>query len=109
MGLARFDLRLRPEGVEVDVDGTPVPSVRAVRVEAVEGSVARVTLEAWGEVTVEIGIWVVWALFATALAYAGPANPVRETPLDRNRVAIGVLTFVVGVLCFMPIPFRIIT
>jgi membrane-associated protease RseP (regulator of RpoE activity) len=63
----------------------------------------------WGEVTVEIGIWVVWALFATALAYAGPANPVRETPLDRNRVAIGVLTFVVGVLCFMPIPFRIIT
>jgi len=63
----------------------------------------------WGNVTVEIGIWIVWGLFATALAYAGPANPIRETRLDRKRQVVGVLTFLVGVLCFMPIPFRIIT
>jgi membrane-associated protease RseP (regulator of RpoE activity) len=62
----------------------------------------------WGNVTVEVGIWVVWGLFATALAYAGPADPVSEEPLDGTRKAIAVATFVVGILCFMPIPFRII-
>ena len=62
----------------------------------------------WGDVTVEIGIWIVWGLFATALAYAGPADPIRETPLDPKRRAIALLTFLVGVLCFMPIPFRIV-
>ncbi|MCU4718289.1 site-2 protease family protein [Halapricum hydrolyticum] len=61
-----------------------------------------------GDVSVEVGIWVVWGVFTTVLAFFGPATPIREEPLDRKRQAVGLLTFVVGVLCFMPVPFRII-
>ncbi|WP_229110077.1 site-2 protease family protein [Halapricum desulfuricans] len=62
----------------------------------------------FGDVSVEVGIWFVWGVFTTALAFFGPATPMRETPLDRKRQAIGLLTFLVGALCFMPVPFRII-
>jgi membrane-associated protease RseP (regulator of RpoE activity) len=55
-----------------------------------------------------VGIWAMWGLFATGLAYAGPAAPIRDDPLDRKRVAIGVLTFVLGALCFTPIPVEIV-
>jgi hypothetical protein len=48
-------------------------------------------------------------LFATGLAYAGPASPIHDEPLDRGRIAIGVLTFALGALCFTPIPVEIVT
>jgi len=48
-------------------------------------------------------------LLATGLAYAGPATPIRDTPLDSKRVALAILTFVLGILCFTPVPFTIIT
>jgi membrane-associated protease RseP (regulator of RpoE activity) len=54
------------------------------------------------------GIWLFWGLFAMGLAYAGPADPLEEAPLDRTRMTIGLLTFVFGLLCFVPVPFRII-
>jgi membrane-associated protease RseP (regulator of RpoE activity) len=56
-----------------------------------------------------VGIWTMWGLFAVGLAYAGPASPVRDEPLDRRRVAVGVLTFVLGALCFTPVPVEVIT
>jgi len=56
-----------------------------------------------------VGIWAMWGLFATGLAYAGPAAPIRDDPLDRKRVAVGALTFVLGALCFTPIPVEIVT
>ncbi|MFW6018381.1 MAG: site-2 protease family protein [Halapricum sp.] len=62
----------------------------------------------FGDVSVEVGIWIVWGLFTTALAFFGPATPMRDESLDRRRQAIGLLTFLVGILCFMPVPFRII-
>jgi len=55
-----------------------------------------------------VGIWVMWGLFALGLAYAGPADPVDDEPLDRKRMAVGVLTLVLGALCFTPIPIEII-
>lgn len=55
-----------------------------------------------------VGIWALWGLFATGLAYAGPTTPVREEPLDRRRIAIGIVTFVLAVLCFTPIPIEIV-
>jgi membrane-associated protease RseP (regulator of RpoE activity) len=61
------------------------------------------------DVTNAVGIWVMWGLLATGLAYAGPATPIRDTPLDGKRVAVGVLTFVLGILCFTPVPFTIVT
>jgi membrane-associated protease RseP (regulator of RpoE activity) len=56
----------------------------------------------------EVGIWVVWGIFSTVMVYVGPATPVVDEPLSDWRRAIAVLTFVVGALCFMPVPFEII-
>ena len=56
-----------------------------------------------------VGIWAMWGLFAVGLAYAGPASPAHDDPLDRKRVAVGVLTFVLGALCFTPVPVEVIT
>lgn len=53
-------------------------------------------------------LWGFWGLLAIAVAYAGPANPVYDEPLGRPRVAIGLLTFVLGALCFMPVPFQVV-
>ncbi len=55
-----------------------------------------------------VGIWAMWGLFALGLAYAGPATPINDEPLDRWRVALGLLTFVLGALCFTPIPVEIV-
>lgn len=60
-------------------------------------------------VTNAVGIWVMWGLLATGLAYAGPATPIRDAPLDGKRVAVGILTFALGVLCFTPVPFELVT
>jgi membrane-associated protease RseP (regulator of RpoE activity) len=54
-------------------------------------------------------LWVFWGLLATYVAYVGPANPIDDEGLDSRRKAIGVLTFVFGLLCFTPIPIEIIT
>ncbi|MCU4800446.1 site-2 protease family protein [Halobacteria archaeon HArc-gm2] len=59
------------------------------------------------DVTNAVGIWVMWGLLATGLAYAGPATPIRDTPLDSKRVALAILTFVLGILCFTPVPFEL--
>lgn len=60
-------------------------------------------------VTNAIGIWVLWGCLAIVLAYAGPARPIRETPLDTKRMALGYVTFVLGLLCFTPVPFEIVS
>ncbi len=53
-------------------------------------------------------IWVFWGLFAALIAAAGPARPVDDGRLDRGRLVLGVVTFVLGVLCFMPVPIAIV-
>jgi membrane-associated protease RseP (regulator of RpoE activity) len=53
-------------------------------------------------------IWSMWGLFALGLAYAGPANPVDDSPLGWPRIALGAVTFVLGALCFTPVPVEII-
>jgi membrane-associated protease RseP (regulator of RpoE activity) len=56
-----------------------------------------------------VGIWALWGVFAVGLAYAGPANPVDDSPIDRRRFLLGVVTFLLGVLCFRPVPIEIVT
>ncbi|AUV83281.1 hypothetical protein C2R22_17875 [Salinigranum rubrum] len=56
-----------------------------------------------------VGLWAFWGLFATVIAYNGPADPIDETPLDRRRQAIGVLTFALGALCFLHVPIQIVS
>jgi membrane-associated protease RseP (regulator of RpoE activity) len=55
-----------------------------------------------------VGIWVFWGLFAIGLAYAGPADPIYDDPLDSPRIVVGLLTFLLGALCFTPIPIEIV-
>ena len=52
-------------------------------------------------------LWGFWGVLAMALAYGGPATPIRDEPLDTRRKAVAALTFVLGLLCFTPIPFQI--
>lgn len=53
-------------------------------------------------------LWFFWGLIAIGLAYVGPAHPMNDEPLDPRRIAIGVLTFVLGLLCFTPVPFELV-
>jgi len=52
-------------------------------------------------------LWLIWGLFTLVIAYNGPATPVDEQPIDRGRVVVGLLTFGVGLLCFMIVPFEL--
>ena len=54
-------------------------------------------------------VWVVWGVIATFLSFAGSVRPVDDAePLDRRRVAVGLLTLVLGLLCFTPVPIAVI-
>jgi membrane-associated protease RseP (regulator of RpoE activity) len=54
-------------------------------------------------------LWVFWGVFAIGIAYAGPATPVQDDTLDSKRILVGVGTFVLGVLCFTPVPIELVT
>jgi membrane-associated protease RseP (regulator of RpoE activity) len=54
------------------------------------------------------GIWVLWGVLTTLVTFAGSADPIDDDPLDRRRIAVGVLTFALGALCFMPVPIEIV-
>jgi membrane-associated protease RseP (regulator of RpoE activity) len=54
-----------------------------------------------------VALWGFWGLFAMAIAYKGPATPADETTISRSRVAIGLLTFGFGLLCFMLVPIKV--
>ena len=49
-------------------------------------------------------LWGFWGLLALAFGRAGSATPLDETPLGTGRRAIGLLTLVFGILCFVPVP-----
>ncbi|WP_330632730.1 site-2 protease family protein [Halocatena halophila] len=53
-------------------------------------------------------LWFFWGIITTVFAYAGPAHPMREEPLDTRRMALGIGTFVLGVGCFTPVPFELV-
>ncbi|ELY48699.1 site-2 protease family protein [Natronorubrum bangense] len=53
-------------------------------------------------------IWVFWGLLTMVLASAGAAHPVAEERLGTWRVVVGIVTFGLGLLCFMPVPLEVI-
>ena len=53
-------------------------------------------------------IWVFWGLLTAVLASAGAAHPVDDDRLGTGRFVVGLLTFGLGLLCFMPVPIEII-
>lgn len=56
-----------------------------------------------------VGLWAVWGVFATFIAYRGPAHPIDDSGLDAKRVVVGVVTFALGLLCFMLVPIEVTT
>jgi membrane-associated protease RseP (regulator of RpoE activity) len=53
-------------------------------------------------------LWGFWGLVTMVLAYVGPATPIFDEPLGRGRIAVGFVTFVLGTLCFTPVPIQIV-
>ncbi len=56
-----------------------------------------------------IAIWGLWGVIAGVLALAGPARPIDDDSLDSGRFVLGIVTFVLGALCFTPIPVDVVT
>ena len=56
-----------------------------------------------------VGLWGFWGLFSAFIAYRGPANPIDDSGLDARRMVVGVLTFGLGLLCFMLVPIQVTT
>ena len=54
-------------------------------------------------------LWTFWGLVALGLAYVGPTTPIFDEPLDRKRMALGALTFLLGLLCFTPVPIELVS
>ncbi len=52
-------------------------------------------------------LWAIWGLFMLLIAYNGPAEPLDETAIGRRRLLVGILTFAVGLLCFMLVPIQV--
>jgi membrane-associated protease RseP (regulator of RpoE activity) len=54
-------------------------------------------------------MWIMWSVLLLFFSAAGHPRPLDdEIPLDRKRMALGVLTFVLGLLCITPVPIQII-
>jgi len=55
-------------------------------------------------------VWILWGGLALLVAFVGPAQPINDDePLDVRRKLIGILTLVLGALCFTPVPVRIVS
>ena len=54
-----------------------------------------------------VGLWAFWGVFALVIAANGPADPDDEGSIGRPRLAVGLLTFGVGLLCFMLVPIQV--
>ncbi len=53
-------------------------------------------------------LWVLWGLFLSFFAAAGHPKPLDDdVPLDKGRMALGIITFILGLLCFTLVPFQV--
>lgn len=53
-------------------------------------------------------LWVLWGLFLSFFAAAGHPKPLDDdVPLGKGRMALGIITFILGLLCFTLVPFQV--
>jgi len=51
-------------------------------------------------------IWIFWGIITLFFSYQRHPDPVDdETPLDLRRYVVGILSMIVAILCFTPVPF----
>ncbi len=55
-----------------------------------------------------VSVWILWGLLTTVFASAGSATPIRDDRLGTGRTVLGVVTFGLGLLCFMPVPVMVV-
>jgi membrane-associated protease RseP (regulator of RpoE activity) len=55
-----------------------------------------------------VGLWAFWGVFATVIAYNGSADPIDETSIGWPRQVVGLVTFLLGALCFLLVPVQLI-
>jgi len=51
--------------------------------------------------------WLLWALLTLLMGIRHPALLDDWTPLDHRRKALGLLAFLIFILCFIPVPFEV--
>lgn len=56
-----------------------------------------------------VGLWVFWGALAVVISLGGSAEPADETAIDTKRQLLGILTFILGGLCFMAVPIEVTT
>ncbi|QIB75950.1 site-2 protease family protein [Halogeometricum borinquense] len=56
-----------------------------------------------------VGIWAFWGFLSIFIAYRGPADPIDDAPIGPARMAVGLLTFALGALCFLLVPIEVMT
>ena len=56
-----------------------------------------------------VGLWAFWGVFALFIAFNGPADPVDESQLGWPRMLVGIITFALGLLCFMLVPVQVVS
>jgi membrane-associated protease RseP (regulator of RpoE activity) len=53
-------------------------------------------------------IWVLWGIFLSFFAAAGHPKPLDDDILlGKGRMALGIITFMLGLLCFTMVPFQV--
>ncbi|QLG49430.1 site-2 protease family protein [Natrinema halophilum] len=55
-----------------------------------------------------VAVWIIWGVLTTLVASVGPATPIRDESLGRGRFVLGIVTFGIGLLCFMPVPVEVV-
>ena len=61
-----------------------------------------------GNVSSAVSMWLFWGILTLFLAQSGYARPIKDEPLDLKRKALGISIFLIGFLCFTPIPLQIL-
>jgi membrane-associated protease RseP (regulator of RpoE activity) len=51
-----------------------------------------------------VSIWVLWGLIALVFSRVGGVTPLDGSPVGRGRWLLGLLTLVLGLLSFTPVP-----
>lgn len=53
-------------------------------------------------------IWILWGLFLSFFASSGHPKPLEDDiPLGKGRMALGIIAFILGLLCFALVPFQV--
>lgn len=105
VGMFVTSLNLIPVG---QLDGGHVMRALAGRKADVISRVFPFILFAIGYVFRESGVWFFWALIAFFFSLQSHPKPYDDSPLPLTHFLAGVVTFIIGLLCFTPVPFRIV-